>query len=412
LFRKILAFLPHKRRKARCLGNKGKEKKKKKKVKSLEEFEGVAKSNRGNKLHSSLTQGDQKTVDKGKLLQALLDQGMSSFMPDLMMEKFLNDYKLAKQIYGESLLRYLGGYDPNYVKKNLKIPEFQRELMEKMREKVRDLKSEGMINSRNEITDEGLELASLVLYVEEIKNLMPKGIVGERFHKQNHIYGERNDVKIFKKSDRYRDLAIRKSIKSAIRRNHKQLFVEDMKSFERSSKGKIYVIYALDSSGSMKGEKIAMCKKAGIALAFKAIEEKDMVGLMVFGKEVKQQVMPTNDFMMLLREMTKIRACSETDLATTIKQSVEMFPETDVTRHLIILTDAMPTVGDDPEGDTIAAANIAAANKITISLIGINLNKKTEKLAKTIVDTTNGRLYIVKDVKEIDRIVLEDYYGL
>jgi Mg-chelatase subunit ChlD len=361
---------------------------------------------------NSLTQGDKKTVEKGKLLQSLLDQTMTSFMPDLMMEKFVKDYKLAKQIYGESLLRFLSGYDPNYVKKNIKIPEFQRELLDKMKEKVRDLKADGLVNNQNEITEGGLELASLVLYVEEINNLMPKGIIGDKFHKKNHVYGDKNDVKIFKKSDRYKDLAIRKSIKSAIRRGHNKLMVEDMKSFERTSKGKIYVVYALDSSGSMKGEKIAMCKKAGIALSFKAIEEKDLVGLMVFGKEVKQQVMPTDDFMLLLKEMAKIRACSETNLAITIQKSIEMFPETDVTKHLIILTDAMPTFGDDPEKETLEAARIAASHEITISLIGINLNQKSEKLAKKIVEISNGRLYVVKDVKEVDKIVLEDYYGL
>ena len=33
----------------------------------------------------------------------------------------------------------------------------------------------------------------------------------------------------------------------------------------------------------MKGPKIGACKRAGIALAYKAIEEKDKVGLIVFG---------------------------------------------------------------------------------------------------------------------------------
>ena len=110
--------------------------------------------------------------------------------------------------------------------------------------------------------------------------------------------------------------------------------------------------------------------------------------------------------------MAKIRACSETNLAITIQKSIEMFPETDVTKHLIILTDAMPTFGDDPEKETLEAARIAASHEITISLIGINLNQKSEKLAKKIVEISNGRLYVVKDVKEVDKIVLEDYYGL
>ena len=85
---------------------------------------------------------------------------------------------------------------------------------------------------------------------------------------------------------------------------------------------------------------------------------------------------------------------------------------TDVTKHLIVLTDALPTAGEQPEQDTIDAAGIAASHGITISVIGINLNKKGEKLAKKISEIGHGRLYVVKDVKEVDKVVLEDYYNV
>ena len=40
------------------------------------------------------------------------------------------------------------------------------------------------------------------------------------------------------------------------------------------------------------------------------------------------------------------------------------------------------------------------------------LDKKGEKLAKEIVKLSNGRLYIMKDVENLDKIILEDYYSL
>lgn len=363
-------------------------------------------------LMHSLAEDDKKTIENGKIIMTCLDQGIKSFTPDLMFEKFVDNYKLAKQIYGESLVSYLSGYDPRYIEKNIKIPEFQREMRKKIKEKLIDLKADGFIDKNQTISEKGIDLAGLVLYTEEIDNLMPKGILGEKFHKKNYVYGDKTDVKIFKKTDRYRDIALRNSIKTSIRRGHDNLRVEDLKSFSRESKGQIYLVYALDSSGSMKGDKISMCKKAGVALAFKAIEEKDKVGLIVFGKEVKQLVMPTDDFMMLLREITSINATSETDLTSTIKTSIEMFPALDVTKHLIILTDALPTIGKDPEEETINAVNLAVSNGITISVIGINLDKKGEKLAKTIVELGKGKLYVVKDAKNVDKIILEDYYNI
>jgi hypothetical protein len=43
-------------------------------------------------------------------------------------------------------------------------------------------------------------------------------------------------------------------------------------------------------------------------------------------------------------------------------------------------------------------------------LRGINLDDKGRKFAEKVVQLGDGRMYIVKEVEEIDSIVLEDYY--
>ena len=68
----------------------------------------------------------------------------------------------------------------------------------------------------------------------------------------------------------------------------------------------------------MKGDKISLSKKAGIALAYKAINEKDKVGLITFGTDIKDKVNPTNDFMEILRKITAVRASMETNIKETI----------------------------------------------------------------------------------------------
>jgi len=168
----------------------------------------------------------------------------------------------------------------------------------------------------------------------------------------------------------------------------------------------------MDASGSMKGDKISTCKKAGVALAYKAIHEKDKVGLIVFGTDIKEAIAPTRDFGLLLKSITKIKAAAETDMASTIKKSVELFPSTKATKHLLLLTDALPTKGADPEKMTLEAASFARAHGITISLIGINLDNKGKKLAEKLIEIGDGKLYIVKDLKQLDKIVLEDYYAV
>ena len=364
------------------------------------------------KLMHSVLENDKKVIDTGKLISDVINQGMSSFTPDLMFEQLVKNYTLAKQIYGESIIRLVSGYEPDYVKKNIGIPEFQRELKEKIQERIKELKDEGFVEKDNSLSEKGIELASLVLYFEELDKIVPKGIVGEKISKKSFIYGEKENSRLYKKGDRYRDIALKKSVKLALRRGHTAFDGKDLQVFEKQSKGQTYIIYGLDASGSMKGKKIEACKKAGIALAYKAINEKDKVGLIVFGSEIKEVVEPTSDFTRLLKEITRIKASKETDIAATIRKAIEIFPSENITKHLILITDAFPTKGDEPEKLTLEEVSMARSSGITISLIGINLDEKGRKFAEKIIQIGEGRLYVARNLENVDEIVLEDYYSL
>jgi Mg-chelatase subunit ChlD len=361
------------------------------------------------RLMHSVLENDKKKIEKGKLISEAINLGFSSFNPDMIFENLVKDYKTAKNIFGERIIRQLSGYNPSYVEKNIHIPEFRKELMKGISKNVEKLKEEEFLDKENSFTEKGIEMASLTLYFEELDNLIPKGILGEKLSKKSDRYGLKQDVRNFKK-DRYKDIAIKNSVKRAIKRGHKNLHPEDLRTYERQAKGQSYIIYALDASGSMRGEKIEQCKKAGIALAFKAIDEKDKVGLITFGSDIKKEVMPTDNFMLLVREITKIRASQETNIAVTIQKAINMFPNEDITKHIILLTDALPTKGSEPQKETVEAVSSAKNHGITISLIGVNLDKKGKELAEKIVEIGKGRLYTIKALKNIDSIVLEDYY--
>lgn len=247
--------------------------------------------------------------------------------------------------------------------------------------------------------------------MQELDDLRAKGL-GVKKSKRIQIYGEKENVRNFKRHDRFQDIAVRHSVKTAVRRGHARLAQEDLRVYERDSKGKIFIIYALDASGSMKGQKIALCKRAGIALAYKAIEEQDKVGLLVFGSAVEDIVYPTTDFAQFIRALAKVRAKKQTDIAGTIRKAMEMFPAENVTKHLVLLTDAVPTIGQDPKQNTLMLVEQAAALGITISVIGVGIDEEGIALAKQIVEIGNGRLYVVRNLENLDRIVLEDYYAL
>lgn len=382
-----------------------------KSTEAIDELSGdMKKDNSHDKLMSSVLEGDKTEIDNGKLILESINQGVGSFTPEMMMQNLVNDFKLAKQLYGKTIIRELTNYSPDYVEKNIKIPEFKREIRKNIEDNLDQLKDKKLLNKDGIVTDDGIFLSSLILYTEELDNLVAKGF-GSKRKKEKDLYGDKEDITNLKRT-RYRDLAIRNTIKTAIKRQHKQILKEDMKFFDRKSHGHISVIYGLDASGSMKGDKLSTAKKAGVALAFKAIQEKNKVGLIVFGSDIRTSIAPTTDFMRLLKNLTTIRASMETDISKTIKKSIDLFPRKNETKHLVLLTDALPTKGDQPTTDTLKAVSMARNEGITISVVGIKLDKDGEDLAKRIAEVGEGRLYKVTDLENVDKIILEDYYSL
>ena len=385
-----------------------------KEIEEIEELSGkLGPQDEEDKLMRSVMENDKQTIEDGKLINECMNKGIGAFSPDLMFEQLVTNYSMAKDLYGKTIIKSMTSYDPGYVEKNRKFPEFQKELKKKINDNVEKLRENGILDDDNSVTEKGIKIASLTIFNEELDSLNAKGILGEKIHKKDFIYGDKEGTKTYKKGDRYRDLALKKSIKLAIRRNKKQLSKAELKTFERQSKGQIHVIYALDSSGSMKGGKVNACKKAGIALAYKAIDKKDKTGLIIFGSKVREEIAPCLDFPLLLDTITRIKyAREETDLQKAIMKSIELFPNKDITKHLLLITDAMPTKGEDPEKETLEAVSLARNNNITISLVGIQLDKKAKKLAEKITQIGNGKLYVIRDIENIDKIVLEDYYGV
>ena len=381
-----------------------------KKFSEIEELTGKLKiSDEAKKLMRSVMENDQNTIDEGKLIKEAYNAGISSFTPSTMFENLVKNFSLAKQLYGETMIRLLTGYDPSYIEKNISVPEFKNLLKKAVEEKISQLKKDKVLDKNEEITDVGAELAMVVMAAEELENIIPKGYLGERVHKKSSIYGEKEDYKLYKKGVRYRDIAVKRSVKTAIRRGHEKIEKTDLRAFERMQKGMVKIIYAVDSSGSMKGRKIDAAKRAGVALAYKAINEKDKVGLVIFGDKIKDSIPPTDDFTLLLKKLTKITASRETNIVVAIKNASELFEADGCTKHLVLITDVLPTSGEHPEKETLEAAAEARARGITISIVGINLDKKGKELGMKIAELGEGKLYIAKNTEDIDRIVLEDY---
>lgn len=344
--------------------------------------------------------------DKGKLAEEMINNSIGSFTPDIMFNNLVDNFRNAEKLYGETIIRELTDFEPGYIEKNINIPEFKKELKKNIAANVKELQSDKIINSQYILTEQGYDLVAIQLCKQELEKLKIKGF-GNKKTKKKDIYGEKVDYSDFNSQSRYRDVSIAKTIKNAARRKHEQIKTKDIKVYDKRKKGKIDIIYCLDSSGSMKGEKLSLCKRAGIALSYKAIKDNNQAGLLVFDSEIRKKIEPTSDFNYFLHELIRIRAKNQTNISQVIETAASMLEKSKNTKHIVVLSDAMPNVGETEK--VYEAAAIASSKKITISFIGVSLDKKGEEIAKKIVELANGRLYKVSKLDNVDSILLEDY---
>jgi len=362
------------------------------------------------KLMNSVLQGDKQTVDQAQMIQEATNRQIGSFTPDLLFAQMVNNFSMARQLMGDKMIKLLSGFDPNYIDKNLKIPEFRKELKNAVSEAVERMKENDVVDEEGTVTAKGAELGALVL-VKELDQFITKENIGEKTSKRVAHYGEKAGFRNYRPGDRYKDLSVKRSVHRAIKRGHTKLLPGDLVIAEREGKGKITLVLAIDASASMKGSKIETCKKAGVALAHKALAEQDDVGLVVFGSEIKNAIAPTKELSALLEAIASVRTSRQTDFAAMIYKSIELFPSSAQTKHLIVLTDALPTVGKEPEQETLQAASAARGAGITVSIIGVQLDKQGLKIAEHIAMIGEGRFIFVRNLDQVGHFVLEDYYA-
>jgi Mg-chelatase subunit ChlD len=110
----------------------------------------------------------------------------------------------------------------------------------------------------------------------------------------------------------------------------------------------------------------------------------------------------------MLRSLVQNTPNGKTSLNIAIRESIKLFSDNKSSKHIVLITDANPTQGEDPYKNTIEAASSAKERGITVSFIAIKPEKKSEEFATKIVEMTRGRFYKAEE-NSLGHILLEDY---
>lgn len=364
-------------------------------------------------LAHSVVDVDTDDIDEGMLVDAAFNNNRGTFMPDMMFKDMVRNFKNAEKLYGKTFIRQVSGYDPRYIQNNIKVPEFQKELQKNMETKAKQLQDKGLMKKSGKFTDQALLTAALFLIEEEFEKTEGKlSNIGEQIHFSAEVMGEKSDTRPYKKGDSFRDVSMKKTLAKAVRRGRKHIIPEDLESHQREARQQLNVVYAMDTSGSMKGEKLSLAKKAGVALANRAIRDRNKVGLVLFDQELNEKTPLTSDLLTLVRPLVDVVPGYETDIALAIHESVALLRGAKGIKHIVLITDGVHTTTKRGKKAVIGQVLEAAAHDISISIVGIRLDEEGMELAREIVDASNGKLMAANQADELGGLVIADYMSL
>jgi len=310
----------------------------------------------------------------------------------------VNEHEILENVNDNAdLIRELTGYPIQRITQD-KSQRFRRELRDKIKKSMNFLVRTGYLKE-----DGSLSEKSLRLYASKIAQWAEKELEGI-YGSGRHISKERGtDEVVLSKyygiGDKYSEISAKKSIRSFIKK--RKLTVD--KKVQR--KGGRFVVL-LDISGSMYGEKIYEAKKALLALISKVIETGDKLTVVLFNDKIVYKFSSDQNIYNALSKVLSAQAIGSTDIALALSEALKSIDER---AHIVLITDALPTFGENPIESAISLASKIYDSGSTLSVVGIKLNEEGIENAKRLVKAGGGNLYIVKSVKELSSIVLADY---
>ena len=235
------------------------------------------------------------------------------------------------------------------VDKIIKFPEVKKKIQEESA-KLED-------EFKKTIKTEEFETYLLKKYLEQIEDLL----VGENLEKEEKRSGVKEKSIPFTYSKKF---DVKETVKSFIKQEYK--FYSKLNKDNK----KANIVFLLDFSSSMKGEKIEDLKKFMVYFFFK--EEKKIKNIYLFNVDVKK--------VKSLPEILKESPKGATNLAKAIKIAAEENQDS----IIYLITDNVPTMGE--ERDLMKAIEELKAKNNKLIIILLKPEKKSIELAQKMSD--------------------------
>jgi magnesium chelatase subunit I len=346
----------------------------------------------------------------GPLLRQMSNRGIGGVSAVFVARSIVYDISSAIGTFGEELLSGLTGLPIAELSRSEGKIEKVSQITDRIESNLKLLRSQGYIMREGGLSRKALEAVAEETLKDELEILSKLGSGSHAARAAG--FDEKGDHAIpFSKGHSYKRISTRKTVGMAIRRGHSRPQLSDLRSREMTRKSGVDFVFVLDSSGSMRAEKIDACKRAAIGLAAVSVGTMDRVAVISFRKEpeVICEFSDSEDLPVFAEKIVAITPGGTTSIAKALSLATGMLIDlaSPAAKHILLITDALPTEGDKPAEEAKLEAEKAADSGVTISVAGISLTEEGEELAREISGIGSGNFYNVP-AGDLTALVLDD----
>jgi len=164
------------------------------------------------------------------------------------------------------------------------------------------------------------------------------------------------------------------------------------------------VVLIVDKSSSMEGRKMELARIASIGV-IENLRPIDLIGVLIFDNS-HQWAVPirrAEDKALIKRLVAGVTPDGGTQIAPALTEAFKKIVPVKATfKHIVLLTD-----GISEEGDSIAVAREAGAQRVTISTVGLGQDVNKGYLEK-VAQFSKGKSYFLTDPSGLEQILLRD----
>ena len=165
------------------------------------------------------------------------------------------------------------------------------------------------------------------------------------------------------------------------------------------------IVFAIDTSGSMKDGKIVAVKKSVIEI-IRNLQPDQPISIITFNQQVNLLMPPTLDKELAIRNIETLTASGDTSMFDAIVKAlnIESSPRPS---QVVVLSDGADTTSQTKLTNLLATE---ADSKIKINTIGVQVSNDQKKVLEDIARNAEGGYYDVQDINsliETYKVILE-----